>query len=176
MADRMVRSGSFRSYGGRAQKRQTEWLGSADQTAITALPAASFIFDQSLTTAELAKRPFTITRTVGSIWVRSDQVAAREDPFGAVGFQVVSEKAVATGVTAIPDPISQEASDTWFTYAQWASEADTLRGSPLVEYKFDSRGQRKVEDGFDIAVVVANASAAFGASYILKFRLLIKVA
>ena len=95
-------------------RRKTEWFPSADVTALTSLAPATFNFDQSLTAVELAKRPFTVTRTIGSIWVRSDQVAAVEDPFGAVGFTVVSDKAIATGVTALPDPITQEGSDAWF--------------------------------------------------------------
>ena len=170
---------SVRRFAGRGRtgaRRMTEWLSSVNVTARTALPAGTFIFDQSLSAAELAKRPFTVTRTIGSLYVVSDQVAAFETPFGALGFIVVSDKASATGATAVPDPITEEASDGWFVYKSWAAEADTLRGQEVYRYDFDSRAQRKVEDGSDIAVVMSNASAADGARYILKFRMLIKVA
>ena len=97
MATRIVRARRA-PMGLRGQRRATEWFASANVTGVTTLAAASFLFSQSLTAAELAKRPFTVTRTVGSIWVRSDQVANTEDPFGAIGFRVVSEKAIATGL------------------------------------------------------------------------------
>ena len=153
----------------------TEWFASADVTDFTNLSAGSFAFDQSLSTVELAKRPFTVTRTVGSIWVKSDQVAALEFPFGAIGMQVVSEKAAATGVTALPDPITQEASDEWFTYRAFAVGGGTVSGAPVMEYAFDSRGQRKVQDGEDLAVMVTNASATDGVLYVLKFRILVRL-
>ena len=158
-----------------ARRRATEWFGSADITGSTVLAAATFTFAQSLTAAELAKRPFTITRTVGQIWVASDQVAALEFPFGALGFQVVSDKAVATGATALPDPITEKSSDTWFTYQSFAAAGGPIDGSGGTIFDFDSRAQRKVEDGSDVAVMVTNADANFGLRFILQFRLLIKV-
>ena len=164
-----------RSVGRAGPARKTEWLASVNVTARTALPAGTFIFDQSLSALELAKRPFTITRTIGSVWVVSDQVAAFETPFGALGMLVVSDKASATGATAVPDPITQEASDSWFMYKSWVAEADVLRGQEVYMFDFDSRAQRKVQDGEDIAVVISNASAADGARYIIKFRMLIKL-
>jgi len=98
-----------------------------------------------------------------------------EDPFGAVGMQVVSQKAVATGVTALPDPITQEDSDAWFMYKSFAATGFPIVGNPINRYDFDSRAQRIVEDGSDIAVMVTNASAAAGLAYVLKFRILVRV-
>jgi len=180
MANRIVRRsfGGFR--GSRGARRQTEWLASANINVVTSIGAATFLLDQSLTAAELAKRPFTVTRTIGSLWVQSDQNAAFENFVGALGMMVVSDKAVTTGATAVPDPITQESSDEWFMYQAFAgtagAEASAGAFRMLQEYKFDSRAQRKVQDGEDIAVVIANASAAFGMQFMLKFRLLIKVA
>jgi len=159
----------------RSKRRATEWFASVDITGSTVLAAATFVFTASFSTAELAKRPFTITRTIGGIWVASDQVAALEFPFGAMGMQVVSEKAVATGATALPDPITEEASDAWFVYQSFAVAGGPIDGSGGVWFPFDSRAQRKVEDGSDVAVMVTNADANFGLRFILKFRLLIKV-
>ncbi len=160
--------------GGAVRRRQTEWFASVDITGATALPAASFIFSQSLSAIELAKRPFTIVRTVGVLLAEGDQIAANEQAFGAVGAMVVSEKAIATGVTAIPDPITQEASDEWFLYKTFGAFSNPLMRDMFV-FEFDSRAQRKVQDGEDIAFMVANASAANGLNFILKFRLLVKL-
>ncbi len=172
---RILRRSSF-VRGGRSSGRLTEWQGSPNNTAETDLPANTFLLFASLTAAELAKRPFTITRTVGSLWVRSDQRAADEQPFGALGFIVVSEKAVATGATALPDPITEEASDEWFAYRSFAVNGGPIDGRNMMEFQYDSRAQRKVQDGEDIAVMITNASAANGLTFIHKFRLLIKVA
>jgi len=158
-----------------SSRRKTEWFASGDISAASVLPFASFTLDQSLAAGGLAKRPFTVTRTIGSIWVSSDQVAGEEQPFGALGFQVVSGKAVATGVTALPDPITEEESDNWFVYKAFASSGGPIEGQPMREFAFDSKAQRIVEDGNNIAVMVSNAHASAGLRYILKFRMLVKL-
>ena len=175
MADRIIRSRGpmVRSLG---KRRATEWFPSADVTATSLLPAASFALIGSLNAAEKAKRPFTVTRTVGNIWCSSDQVASLEFPFGALGLMVVSDKAVATGVTALPDPITEEGSDEWFTYRSFAVAGGPIDGSGWTEFSYDSRAQRKVQDGEDIVVMITNADAAFGLRFIMKLRILIKVA
>ena len=173
MANRVIRGRSFA--GRRSPGRLTEWLPSANITIFTQLGGGTFILDQTLTTAEKAKLPFTVTRTVGTIWVASDQFAAPELPFGAMGMMVVSDKASATGATAVPDPITEEGSDEWFTYQSFLGYADAANGAPYTGYHFDSRAQRRVVDGEDIAVVVANARAGQDLRYVLKFRLLVKL-
>ena len=176
MADRIVR-GRSRSLvlpGGR--QRLTEWQGSPNVTAFTTLPANTFLIFASLTVAELAKRPFTITRTVGTLFVRSDQTAAREFPFGAMGMMVVSEKAVTTGATAVPDPITEQESDEWYVYQAMASIGTGSVAEPnIMSFPFDSRAQRKVQDGEDTVTVLANGSAAFGLDFYLNFRQLVKL-
>ena len=125
---------------------------------------------------ELAKRPFTVTRTVGSLYVQSDQVAASENPFGSIGMMVVSDQAITTGITAVPDPVSQAASDGWFLYRSFGVQGGPIGGQEVFEFKFDSRAQRKVEEGFDIAVVVGNsAAAALGIRFSINFRMLVKL-
>ncbi len=172
MARILTRSHTFAGRSG--SRRATEWFASSDVTAPTALPAASFVLLSTLSAGQLAKRPFTVTRTVGSIFVSSDQAAAVEKPFGAMGMIVVSDKASATGATAIPDPITDEGSDEWFAYRFFAAENHSnFEGT--AEFQFDSRGQRRVEDGEDIAVLVSNAAAAAGLDFILKFRILVKL-
>ncbi len=49
-------------------------------------------------------------------------------------------------------------------------------GQRVSQYVIDSRAQRKVQQGEDIAVVVANgAAAALGISFVLNFRMLVKL-
>ena len=167
-----------RSFRGRVSSgRLTEWFGTSFPTVETALPANSFIISLQLTAAELAKRPFTITRTVGLLAMRSDQAAAAEFPFGAFGGIVVSDKAIALGATAVPDPVTQSSSDEWFVYRVIAAsgEASTNAGFAMMKYEFDSRAQRKVQDGEDVAFVVANANASDAFQFFLALRMLVKL-
>ena len=176
MARNIVRrSGGF--VRGRSSGRLTEWFGTQFAGDVVDLPAASGIIALSLTAAELAKRPFTITRTVGLLAVRSDQAVAEEAPFGAMGGIVVSDKALALGFTAVPDPVTQSSSDEWFLYQNFIADgaASTNVGQRISQYQFDSRAQRKVQDGEDIAFVVANSSAADGCRFLLVLRLLVKL-
>jgi len=48
--------------------------------------------------------------------IRSDQTGATEDQHAAYGAAVVSDQAVAVGVTAVPTPITDDFSDLWFVY------------------------------------------------------------
>ena len=175
MARRVV---ARRTFGGRRSPgRLTEWFAASFATSETALAASSFVVVISYTAAALAKRPFTITRTIGSLYVASDQSAAVEFPSGAVGGIIVSDKAIALGATAIPDPVTQGNSDEWFMYQNFAvtGSASNAGGRDLLAFPFDSRAQRKVVDGEDVAFVVSNASAADGLVFFLELRQLIKL-
>ncbi len=66
----------FRGRGG--PKRQTSWFNSADLTTFTTLVAGTAVLHQTLTAAELAKRPFTVVRVRGTIWVITDQAVSSE--------------------------------------------------------------------------------------------------
>ncbi len=165
----------------RSVRRITRWLASADViSGATALAGGSAVLDQSLTAAEKLFRPFTIVRTRGTIWMSTDQVAAAENPFGALGFAVVSEAAATAGVGSIPTPISEEDSDLWYVHQFFALRI--LLGSGIgfatdgyARTEFDSKAMRKVNNDEDVVVVVENGSDSDGLIYLLKFRMLIKL-
>ena len=165
------------SAGRRSPGRLTEWGAIAFGSDAVTLGANTVLLHGVFSATALAKRPFTIIRLVGSMYVSSDQNAAIENPFGAWGASIVSEEATAIGVTAVPDPTSNPDSDLFFAYQSFAAEgsASTNVGQPMNFQTFDFRSQRKVEDGNDIAVVVANASAADGLKFLLQFRFLMKL-
>ena len=156
-------------------------MASADITASQNLAANSVILSQSLTAVEIAKLPFTVVRTRGYIWMKSDQVAATREPFGALGMSVVSQAAIAIGVTAVPLPIFDENSDLFFVHQffmsgfTFVSAAGFQGADSWGTYMFDSKAMRKVQEGEDVAVVVENAGSAGGIQFLLKFRLLIKL-
>ncbi len=173
MANRFaVRTGTVR---GRFPKRATQWVGSTDITAFTALAAATAIFDQSVTFGE----PVTVVRTRGTLWVSPDTISATESAFGALGMAVVQTQASAVGVGLLPTPITDEGSDVWFMWIPWmgsllfADSTGMLKG--YERFDFDSKAMRKVEENETVVVVIENASATFGVQYILKFRQLVKL-
>lgn len=174
MPRRVMRRSSF---GRRSPGRLTEWGALAFGSDVVALGANTVLLHGVFSAGALAKRPFTIIRLVGSMMVQSDQNAAVENPFGAWGASIVTDEAVAVGVTAVPDPTSNPDSDLFFAYQSFAAEGSTSTnvGRPVNFQTFDFRSQRKVQDGQDIAVVVANASAADGLTFLLQFRFLMKL-
>jgi len=153
----------------------TQWAGSANSTGAQVLAASSAVLDQDLSQAALADvQPCTIVRTRGTLWVASDQASASEEPFGALGMEVVTEQARVAGVTAIPTPISQEANEQWFLWEPFQAYFATGQGVVWQRYEFDSKAQRKVQEGDAVVVVLENASVV-GLEFIIKFRMLLKL-
>ena len=159
----------------RTPRRETLWIGSDNSLAVTTtIGATQVVLNQSFSTTTLARRPFTIVRTRGFIFVQSDQVAALEEQIIGMGMSVVSEQAIAVGVTAVPDPYADLGSDLFFVHKIGMKGMESngdLRGA---YWEFDSKAMRKVEDGQDVAVVIRNISSAFGADFFIVFRMLIK--
>ena len=94
-----------------SQKRLTSWF-QFQPIRVTGAAGGTIMF--SLNAAALALRPFTIVRSRFEVGIISDQTAATEDQLGAIGMAVVSDQAVAVGVTAVPTPITDMGSDLWF--------------------------------------------------------------
>ena len=120
----------------------------------------------------------TVLRTVGQIYVITDQTAASEQQTGAFGLCMATDQALAVGITALPDPISQVADDVWFVYVpitqtnRMASIAGQIVG---MKYDFDSKAKRVIHTGVGIAVVVANAHATEAFNILVGFRMLSQV-
>ncbi len=140
--------------GGR-QRRQTRWIGMTP--TFTTLGAATPVLFAGFDAASLALRPFTIVRLRGWFSAVSDQTIANERYNVAFGLAVVSEQALAIGVTAVPTPEADRESDLWFLYEELGGGIQAVTSTGLSEahlsMKLDSRAMRKVEDGQDIATV-----------------------
>ncbi len=169
-----------RSFGRRAGvRRQTVWSGVVmTETTITGGTGAVLL--TGLAAAGLALRPFTVIRNVGIIYITSDQVANSETQAVAYGAAVVSDQAVAIGITAVPTPITDIQSDLWFTY-QMAVNATQVASSigmgfaAGTAYQFDSRAMRKVEEGQDLITVIETAGISDGVVVRGQERILFKL-
>ena len=161
----------------RRSRRETQWLSIPPvRTALGA--AGTSILALSLTTAEKALRPFTIVRTRMLFHILSDQSAANEDYSCALGAAVVSDQAVAIGVTAVPTPDTDRNSDLWFLFEDL--NGDVFSGSAGGEERgirkyVDSRAMRKVEEGNDVIFVLEATAVSAGLNFFIAGRLLIKL-
>ena len=159
----------------RSTRRLTSWFQFVP--ADTTLGGASVALVFSLNAAALALRPFTVVRSHFVVKVRSDQAAAIEQQNVGFGIAVVSDQAVAIGVTAVPTPITEMGSNLWFQHALIFSDESALtdRTRPAVGKDLDSKAMRKVEIGQDIIVVLETSpSIGNGAIVTVGGRMLIK--
>ncbi len=162
-------------------RRETIWF-QGGYTSNTLASASSAVLSGILNAAALALRPFTVVRTRGVYFVKSDQTGATEAYESSMGMAVVSDQAAAIGVTAVPTPETDRASDAWFVYESIADQFLFISGVGVQggnvgrQLQFDSKAMRKVEDGFTIAVVQENSALqASGTTQVLGFRQLIKL-
>ena len=174
------RRSNFSYRGSAAPRRQTEWLSLPAPTGVNTLAAGNKIIAAQMDAVEKAKLPFTITRTIGLLTCLSDQVVAREVPMGTLGATVVTDRAVTVGITAMPDPVTESNADYWFLFQPWSvimqiGGAGEVGASHSAQLFFDSKAQRKVEEGEDIVFILANADTASGIFFQLQFRMLIKL-
>ncbi len=161
-------------------RRESLWL--AIQETSTVLTVATPVLFTGFTAGVLAVRPFTIVRTRGVMHLSSDQIANTESYFAALGMAIVSDQALAIGVTAVPTTVTDPDSDLWFLYEALVgkyvlSSAVGIDASGGQFKEFDSKAMRKVEEGQDVAIVEeASGAAGFsGCTMIKQGRMLIKL-
>ena len=172
-----TKSGTFLRAGGR--RRETQWLEIEATVAAFAAPSTAVLL-ASMTAAELALRPFTVVRSRGALMMVLDQVAASERQVWDFGLAVVSDQAVAVGVTAVPTPSTDRASDLWFVYESLMSEFEFVSGvgfdqRPGDRKDFDSKAMRKVVEGDQIIVVGETAAISDGVIATVVGRVLVKL-
>jgi len=154
-------------------KRETLWA--ADTTfEVTLAGAPTAVLALSLSAATLALRPFTVVRTRGFLHCQSDQAAAPETFGVGLGMAVVSDQAVAIGVTAVPTPVTDKQSDLWYVYESLfgATIGNAFVGNMAnrgVQKEIDSKAMRRVEEGQDLIVVVENEIAGCVVTYTGRF-------
>ncbi len=159
-------------------RRETRWVQILE--TVTTLSAASVAaLFTGFGTVELGLRPFTIVRTRMFFHAKSDQSAATETWQGGIGMAVVSDQALAIGVTAVPVPFTDNASDLFFLYQTLAGVFTFKDASGIAELgawkDVDSRAMRKVEDGQDLAITIQASSISNGVNIIKAGRMLIKL-
>ena len=165
--------------GARSAPRLTDWFF-IDESATTLATASSSALIGQLNAAGLAMRPFTVIRTYLDLLLISDQVAASEFQQAAIGMAVVSDQAIAIGITAVPTPFTDAGSDLWFVH-QFMSASFLFAsgvgfdGSDGRGYNVDSKAMRKVNADQDLAIVIERSSLGAGVDVIVAGRFLVKL-
>ena len=162
----------------RTAKRLSTWFEFIP-AEVTLAGANSEAIVFSLNAAALALRPFTVVRTRFVWQIQSDQTA-NESQQTALGLAVVSDEAVAVGVTAVPTPMSSMGSDLWFVHE---ISLDSLLSATVAGFvhpagrfhRIDSKAMRKVDIGQDLVVVIQNGATSQGTENVLGGRMLVKV-
>ncbi len=155
------------------------WLGGAATRTTLAAAGTSVLLTQ-LNAAALALRPFTVVRSRGLLFGRSDQFVATE-PYGfAYGNIIVTEQAVAAGVVSVPTPVTEDPSD-WHVYERIVGTLilgsgvgfqDMSGGENLI---IDSKAMRKVDLGEDLIAVIESDALSNGVIVSAYIRVLIKL-
>ena len=142
----------------RAKKRMSLWLEFSLGENTQASAGSTLV--ASLNAAALALRPFTIVRTHIELMLQFDQAATPENQRAAFGCTVVTDQAVAVGITAVPTPGTDLASD-WFAHQIMFGNGITLtdRVAPPQLFTIDSKAMRKVDVGADLVFVLENTSS-----------------
>ncbi len=171
----MTRGRSFKRSAG--TKRLTEWTSSVPEAAFTALAGASAIIDNAFTTPNVE----TLIRCRGLLVIQSNQIAAAEQPFGAIGLCLVTDQAFAAGAGSIPLPYTDSESDAWLLHQFWAAPFQFGDGTGFAridaQYQLDSKAMRRVtQDDTVLMVLEVGSAAAIGVNYRWDMRLLTKVA
>jgi len=169
---RILRGGSMR--------RESLWLEIVPTS--TGLGAASTaVLFGGFSADLLGQRPFTIIRTRLNWHVSTDQEIGDEIQQVAMGIAIVSDQALAIGVTAVPTPFTDISSDLWFLHDIIAMRnllvgAGATFLNPLgINKDVDSRAMRKVEEGQDLAFSLETSSQSSGVNVLKAGRMLIKL-
>ena len=148
-----ARKSGFIVRGGKSVRQMT-WVAGAwtDSTIAANTKLVLTTFNASA----LARRPFTIVRTRGVLFIDTDQVAADEQQAAIYGKIVVNEKASDLGATAIPFPETVGTAD-FFVYepilAAMHRSATGIYQSGL-RVTIDSKAMRRVDQQDQVVEVV----------------------
>jgi len=164
--------------GFRRRGSETRWLDIDAVDNNLAAPSTA-VLSNALSAGALALRPFTVLRSRIFWHVTTDQTVAPEQQSVSMGVAIVSDQAVAIGVTAVPTPDTDRGSDLWFVYDDIMTRffLSTAVGFNMVGegHIVDSKAMRKVEDGEDLIIVQETTPLSAGVNVYLVGRILIKL-
>ncbi len=160
--------------------RATSWVEVTASTSTLAAASTALLVSVA-NAALLAERPFTVVRTRGYFFVRSDQIAASEDWGVSIGWCTAEDAAVAIGVTAVPTPVADQGSDSFFAYESILGRFAFSDATGFTEVgkgmAYGSKAMRKCEDDgtspiltMETPAIVSSAIVAHTARMLIKLH------
>ncbi len=147
----------------RGPRRQTTWVGPADQGLVAVADNAKAIISSFDAAASGLAKP-TVVRSRGLFAVSAQTAAADLDIIGAFGIAIVSDRAFAAGAASIPGPFTDAGWDGWFVWQAVAYRLDVStdvgRLLEMVQYDVDSKGMRKITDDETMVVMYESQGGA----------------
>ena len=141
-------------------------------TGLTTVPAVTKVLIQTFIPGFTSGE--TIRRLRGTFYVRAAEVGF--SIHGAIGCFIANDTAVAAGVASLLDPVTDANDDAWLWYHSFHGGGSVGSGSAGDAagqvYTIDSKGMRRMQPGFTLAFVVANASATQDFQFAISVRAL----
>ncbi len=161
----------------RAAKRQSTWIGPADQGYVPVGSAGAAIISTFDPDGASLIAP-TIIRTRGQVSTAlSVGIAGDVDVIGAYGMCIVSDNAAGIGITAVPLPFDDAAWGGWFVWRSFSMRYEFTSGVDarftMQSEEVDSKAMRKVSTDETILIVAQSQVGAFDIS--APLRLLLKL-
>ena len=148
-------------------KRQTDWVGVADQGFVAVGAGATIILNSFTPSAANMVRP-TITRSRGSFGIRPASAGTDQAIIGVLGICVVTTVAFTAGVASVPGPFSDAGWNGWFVWEPFSNflEVTTDIGRFLGSWErlVDSKAMRRIGDEDTMITVVESQGVAFDVS------------
>jgi len=174
---RMARQRGF-TRGPSGPKRQTTWIGPADQ-AFIGVAAGSAVIISSFTPATAVPSMIkpTIIRTRGEVAIAPTLGALSADVtiVGAYGLAVVSTAALTAGVASIPTPWEEPGWDGWFVWRSFGLSFDNIDSTGVIvtahQQEVDSKAMRKVTAAESVVLVAESQATGFVISMALRMLL-----
>ena len=147
----MARQRGFPLVRGRTSRRQTSWGFGPGGTAVTAFSAGTTAFVGSSLVP--VQEGMTIVRLRGRLSVFLTLATAVGDGFqGAFGIGIAPTVAVASGVGAVPSPITEQDSENWMYWTPISIHGPVVSSTELnspamaMDVEVDSKAMRKFTD------------------------------
>jgi len=164
----------------RAPRRRMIWSRlRTGETNIAASSAATFLIVNASTNVSFHEA--TVTRLVGTVFLRMTDAGPWVDAAYSMGIVTVGERAVAAGISAVPDPSDPEGHDWMY----WRNSQLTPVGVPtdgstnvyVERIEIDIKSQRRLrEAASDLVLVVRNEISEAVLGVTIGLNALLKVA
>ena len=144
--------------GVRTARKNVNYTWSTFVSVPTSLPAGSKVLLGFFFLATAFEE--TLIRVRGHLSVSSDVASPIEPQQGAFGMIRVTDRARAVGATSIPGPITDGDDDGWFVWQPWSQrDASPVGDAKSFGYTIDSKAQRIVREGQELAVMIESAAS-----------------